>query len=144
LGERFYLSQLNATGKCFGCNSNKRRKRVAWTDEKRELVQTMYEDAEPTPETSVEIVQSIAEEVEETPNGVRMVLTKAKVYIKKAGGASSKKDSDKPARVSKEDSQRALSAAISDAGQEPDEDIIVKLTGKAAIYLKDVIQAINS
>jgi len=144
LGERFYLSQLNATGTCPGLNSNKRRKRVAWTDEKRETVLAMYEDAQPTPETSVEIVQSIAEELDETPNGVRMVLTKAGVYIKKAGGSSSKKEGAKSTRVSKEDAQNALKDAISDAGQEVDEDIITKLTGKAAVYLKDVIQAINS
>ena len=142
MGERFYLSQLKATGTCPGSNLKKRRKKVAWTDEKRETVLTMWEEAEPTPETSVEIVKSIAEDLDETPNGVRMVLTKAGVYIKKAGSKSS--TSDKPKRVSKEDAQAALSDAIADAGQEVDADIISKLTGKAAVYFKGVIQAINS
>lgn len=116
---------------------------MAWTDEKREQVIAMYEEAEPTPETSVEIVQSIAEEMEETPNGVRMVLTKAGVYIKKAGAAK-KSSGDKAPRVSKEDSQNALKDAIGDAGQEVDDDIIAKLTGKAAVYFTGLIQAINS
>jgi len=36
-----------------------------------------------------------------------------------------------------------MTAAITDAGQEADEDIISKLSGKAAKYVADVINAIN-
>ena len=39
----------------------------------------------------MEIVKDIADEFEESPNGVRMILTKAGVYVKKApasGGAT--------------------------------------------------------
>ena len=39
--------------------------------------------------------------------------------------------------------QDELSAAISDAGQTVDEDIISKLSGKAAQYLAGVIRTIN-
>jgi hypothetical protein len=38
----------------------------------------------PTPENSMEIVKAIAEEMGQSPNGVRMILTKAGVYVKKA------------------------------------------------------------
>ena len=49
----------------------------------------MYEEAEPTPETSMEIVKDIAEELDESPNGVRMILTKAGVYVKKTPATKS-------------------------------------------------------
>lgn len=137
MGERFYLSQLKATGSCCGINPNKRRKRMAWTDEEKDQAITMYQDANPTAENSIEIVKQIAEEMDQSPNGVRMILTKAKVYIKKAEGASgggAKAAGDKPARVSKEDAQNGLISAIENAGGVVDEDIINKLTGKAAVY----------
>jgi hypothetical protein len=143
LGERFYKQQLAAIGICPGSNTKKsRRKTVAWTDEKKAQAVDMYKDAKPTEETSIEIVKQIAEEMDETVNGVRIILVKAGVYLKK-GGSGDKGKSDKPARVSKEDSQDALKAAIEDAGQEVDEDIISKLTGKAAVYFTGVISALN-
>ena len=43
----------------------------------------MYTSAEPTPETSMEIVADIAEQMGESVNGVRMILTKAGVYVRK-------------------------------------------------------------
>ncbi len=142
MGERFYLSQLKATGTCPGTNPNKRRKRMAWTDEAKAEVIEKYENENPTPETSVEIVQAIAEEMDSTPNGVRMILTKAGVYVKKT--AAKKEGKSKSTRVSKEDAQDALKSALEDAGQEPNEDIISKLTGKAAVYFKEVVDAINA
>ena len=63
---------------------------MAWDDEKKAAVIEQYEAANPTPENSMEIVAELADEFEESPNGVRMVLTKAGVYVKKApasGGA---------------------------------------------------------
>ena len=60
---------------------------MAWDDEKKEAVIEAYKSAEPTPETSVEVVKEIAEEYEESPNGVRMILTKAGVYIRKTAAA---------------------------------------------------------
>ena len=149
MGDRFYLSQLAATGNCPGATiSQQRRKRkMAWTDEKKAEVIEAYESANPTPETSMEIVKDIADEFEESPNGVRMVLTKAGVYVKKApasGGATKASNGGSGGRVSKAAAIESLSAAISDAGQDVDQEILDKLTGKAAVYFTGVIAAINS
>lgn len=147
MGDRFYMQQLAATGNCPGAKitSTRRNKKVAWTDEKKAEVIAAYEAADPTPETSVEVVKEIAEEFDESPNGVRMVLTKAGVYIKKtpAAGSSSSSKPSGGTRVSKAAAIEALSAALSDAGQEVDEEIVSKLTGKAAQYFATVITAVN-
>ena len=118
---------------------------MAWTDEKKAEVIEAYKAANPTPETSVEIVKELAETYEESPNGVRMILTKAEVYIKKSPAAKgdSSNGSTGGGRVSKAAAQEALSAAIESAGQEANEEIITKLTGKAAQYFTTVLEAIN-
>lgn len=111
---------------------------MAWDDAKKAQAIEMYQEREPTPENSMEIVAEIAEELGESPNGVRMILSKADVYIKKdaaaSSGAKSKTTKSGSTRVSKEDAQAQLIAAIEAAGKEVDSDIISKLTGKAAIY----------
>jgi|TARA_B100000035_G_scaffold15501_1_gene12588 hypothetical protein len=120
---------------------------MAWDDEKKAQAVSLYEEAEPTPETSMEIVKDIADELEESPNGVRMILTKAGVYVKKtpaSGGATKASNGGSGGRVSKAAAIESLSAAISDAGQEVDQEILDKLTGKAAVYFTGVISAINS
>ena len=66
---------------------------MAWDDDKKAQAVEMYVKAEPTPENSMEIVKEIAEELDESPNGVRMILTKAEVYVKKAPAAGSSKSS---------------------------------------------------
>ena len=129
MGDRFYFQQQQTRGKC----------KMAWDDNKKAQAVEMYEEQNPTPETSMEIVAEIAEELEESPNGVRMILTKAGVYIKKAqangnGGASSG-----GTRVSKQAAQDAHIAAINDKGLDVDEDIISKLTGKAAQYFTGLL-----
>jgi len=144
LGDRFYQTQLDRWGDCPGNKNPKRRKRsMSWTDEKKAEVVAAYEEAEPTAETSVEIVKQIAEDFEESPNGVRMILTKAGVYIKKAGGSSTGGSTeDKPAstRVSKAGAQEALAAAIlAHTDVEAEDDVVSKLTGKAAVYFKSVL-----
>jgi len=117
---------------------------MAWDDDKKAQVVSMYEGASPTPETSMEIVKEIADEVEESPNGVRMILTKAGVYIKKATTSSSSNTSGEATkRVSKVAAHAKLTAEITNAGQEVDADIIDKLSGKAAIYIAGIIQNIN-
>tara|TARA_R100000005_G_C5002733_1_gene210492 strand:- start:429 stop:866 length:438 start_codon:yes stop_codon:yes gene_type:complete len=144
MGDRFYQQQLEATGSYPGYRGTKRRRRMAWTDESKEQAVNMYTEASPTPETSMEIVKDIAEELGESPNGVRMILTRAGVYVKKnpsAGGSSG--GSTGGGRVSKDAMHQELAGAISDAGQEPDMDIISKLSGKAAQYLAGVINAVN-
>ena len=147
MGDRFYLSQLQATGNCPGAptTNNRRKRKMAWTDEKKAEVIAAYEAQNPTPENSMEIVAEIAEEFEESPNGVRMVLTKAGVYVKKAPATkAASSGSTGGSRVSKVAAIEALHMAINDAGQDVDEEIVSKLTGKAAMYFAGVITAVNS
>jgi hypothetical protein len=146
LGDRFYTQQLQTLGNCPGNkNPNKRTRKVAWDDDKKAEAVTLYEAASPTPETSMEIVKDIAEELDESPNGVRMILTKAGVYVKKTPAAKSSGGSTGTAstRVSKAAAAEALIAALSDAGQPVDEEIIAKLTGKASQYFTSILVAIN-
>lgn len=117
---------------------------MAWTDESKAEAVELYTSEDPTPETSMEIVKDIADTLGESPNGVRMILTKAGVYVKKAPATSSAKSSGGGGRVSKADSQQTLKDALSDAGQDIDDDIIDKLTGKAAVYFAGVINTINN
>lgn len=120
---------------------------MAWDDVKKQKAIDLYEKAKPTPETSVQIVKDIAEELGETANGVRMILSKAEVYVKSAPAAASssaKKDEPKTPKVGKADKIEALSRAISASGMVPDADILDKLTGKAADYFTGVITALNA
>ena len=133
MGDRFYFQQ-----------QQKRRRKVAWEQEKKDQAVEMYLNAEPTPEDSMEIVKDIASDLGESPNGVRMILTRAGVYVKKSpatrksnGGATG------GGRVSVADAQATLSNAIRDTGREPDEAIISKLRGKAANYFAEIINAVN-
>ncbi len=158
MSDRFYMQMVEATGWAPGYrNTNtieeyksrfgsiKRRKKVAWTDEKKQEAVDMYTAEEPTPENSMEIVKDIAEQMEESPNGVRMILTRAGVYVRKtpapSGGSS---NGGGGGRVSVADAQAAVTSAISDAGQEVDAQIIGKLTGKAANYFATIINNINN
>lgn len=116
-----------------------------WTDELKAKVIKDYEGAGPTPENSTEIIKDIAEAIEMSPNGVRMVLVQAGVYVKKDPSAATSKTT-KPAgegskRVSKDDSIAALKAAIEEKGAPVDDDILSKLTGKAAVYFLSVVTA---
>lgn len=117
---------------------------MAWTDEQKQKVIQMYEDAGPTPETSTEIIKDIAEEMDLSPNGIRMVLVQAGVYVKKEAAAGTSKEGKTASgegtkRVSKEAQIAALKAAIEKAGKEVDEDILSKLTGKAAAYFVSIV-----
>lgn len=117
---------------------------MAWDDDKKAQAIQMYQDAEPTPANSIEIVSDIAEQLEESANGVRRILTLAGVYVKKEGASKPAAASgDKPAstRVSKEAAQGQLTAAIEATGQEVDSDIVSKLTGKAALYFANILTA---
>ena len=129
MGDRFYFQQ-----------QQRGKRRMAWDDDKKAQAVEMYEAQDPTPETSMEIVKEIADELNESPNGVRMILTKAGVYVKKTpatgnGGGTSSGGT----RVSKQAAQDALIAAINDKGLSVDEDIISKLTGKAAQYFTGLL-----
>tara|TARA_B100001250_G_scaffold5778_1_gene4844 strand:+ start:2258 stop:2659 length:402 start_codon:yes stop_codon:yes gene_type:complete len=132
MGDRFYFQQLS-----------KRKRKVAWDDERKAQAVEMYEAESPTPETSMEIVKAIADEMSESPNGVRMILTKAGVYVKKTPATGSAKNGGSSGntrvRVSKAAAQETLITAITDAGKEVDEEIISKLTGKAAVYFTGLL-----
>ena len=146
MGDRFYFQQLNALGTCPGSTLTKRRKRnMAWDDDKKAAVIAAYEEAEPTPENSMEIVKEIADEYEESPNGVRMILSKAGVYVKKTpatGSGTSSGGGSSSSRVSKAAAQEALVAALTDIGADVDSDIVEKLTGKAAQYFAGVLAGV--
>ena len=147
MGDRFYQQQLETLGRCPGSKSTtKRKRRMAWDDDKKAAVIAAYEEANPTPETSMEVVKEIADEFEESANGVRMILSKAGVYVKKTPAASGSGTSSGggSSRVSKAAAQEALVAVLTDVGAEIDNDIVEKLTGKAAQYFAGVIGAINS
>ena len=133
MGDRFYFQQ-----------QQRRRRKVAWEEEKKQQAIDMYVSAEPTPEDSMEIVKDIATDLGESPNGVRMILTRAGVYVKKTPATrSSSGGSTGGGRVSVADAQATLSNTIRDTGREPDEAIISKLTGKAANYFAEIINAVN-
>lgn len=116
---------------------------MPWTDEQKAEAIEQYTNANPTPETSTEIIKQIADDMEQSPNGVRMVLVQAGVYVKKEQTSTDtgKKTttSEGTKRVSKESSIAALKAAIKAKGAAVDDEILDKLTGKAAIYLTSVI-----
>jgi len=118
---------------------------MAWTDEDKKKVVEMYVDASPTPDSSTEIIKEIAEELEQSPNGVRMILVQAGVYVKKeavtAGTKTSTTEGAKTPRVSKESQIAGLRAEIEKRGAEVDNDILYKLTGKAAAYFVTVLQS---
>ena len=123
---------------------------MAWTPELKQTVIDEYVAAEPNAENSTEIIKDLAEKHEQTANGVRMILVQAGVYVKKEAAGVAKVattgNTGKPGavkRVSKEDQINQLRAALVDAGQVPDEEIIEKLTGKIAVYFAEIISAVN-
>jgi transposase-like protein len=149
MSDRFYTQQYDRTGwkpvwNNTWIQTKHRRKNMAWTDESKAQAVEMYKEQEPTPETSMEVVKEIADELGESPNGVRMILTKAGVYVRKTPAAKSSNAGGGGGRVSVADAQESLSSALSDAGQEVDPAIISKLTGKAAVYFKNIVDALNN
>ena len=147
MSDRFYQQMREATGWCPGLPEiykTKRRRKVAWTDEAKAQAVEMYTVEEPTPENSMEVVKEIAAELGESPNGVRMILTRAGVYVKKTPATKATSGGGGGGgRVSVADAQQSVIDAISDAGMEADQAIISKLTGKAANYFAEIINKLN-
>ncbi len=120
---------------------------MAWTPEEKAKAVQLYQEGNPTPENSTELIKEIAEELNQSANGVRMILMQEKVYVKKDATApagktgSTAKTGEGAKRVSKDDQIAALRAAIEEKGGEIDEDILGKLTGKAAAYFLKVLSA---
>lgn len=112
-----------------------------WTDELKQQVIEAYEAMEPTPETTMDAVKEVANDFGKTANGVRMILSKAGVYVKKTPAASESKSSGSTGakRVNKAEAIDALKKAIEDAGKDVDNDICDRLTGKAAVYFTGLL-----
>ncbi|CAB4134325.1 hypothetical protein UFOVP273_43 [uncultured Caudovirales phage] len=119
---------------------------MAWTEELKAKAVKLYKEGNPTPDNTTELVKQIAEELDQSPNGVRMVLTQEGVYMKKAAATSTEKattsgESGGTKRVSKDSAMADLRKAIEAKGGTVDEDIISKLTGKAAVYFTGILTA---
>lgn len=112
-----------------------------WTDELKDEVVEAYEAQNPTAENTMDIVKSLAEQFDKTPNGVRMILTKKGVYVKKevAKASTSTSTGDKPKRVNKAEAIAGLKKVIEDQGKAVDNDICDRLTGKAAVYITELL-----
>jgi hypothetical protein len=112
-----------------------------WTDELKQEVKEAYLALDPTPENTIDLVKQVAEEFKKTPNGVRMVLTRSGAYVKKAIPTTASKGSEGASkRVNKTEAINDLKKAIKDSGQEVNDDICDRLTGKAAVYIKGLLE----
>ncbi len=110
-----------------------------WTDENKAQLIEEYKKEEPTAETSSEIVAELAPKYDATPNGVRMILVRAGVYIAKAKAKTST-DSSKEKKETKKESLDRLTSIIEAQALTADDTVISKLTGKAAAYFADIIR----
>ncbi len=112
------------------------------SDELKQDIIKKYQSKDPTADTSTEIVKELAEELSDSPNRIRMILIQAGVYIKKGTATEGSKTASATTtkRVSKEDQISALKAAIESLGKNADDDILDKLTGKAAAYFTEVLK----
>lgn len=118
---------------------------MAWTDEQKATAIAAYKAAKPTAETSTEIIKEIAEDLGQSPNGVRAILVASGDYIKKDPATASKTSTKEGTpRVSKETQINTLRDLIKDNGAEVDEEILSKLTGKAAEYFTNVIKVVGA
>lgn len=107
---------------------------ATWTDELKAEAVAMYLKAKPTPETSMDVVGDVGSELGFSPNSVRMILSKAGVYITKSAAPGKPKAATGGTRVSKEAAHATLIEKLEAAGKEVNEEVISKLTGKAAQY----------
>ena len=113
-----------------------------WTDETKKEAIKAYTDKNPTPENSSEIVAEIASSMDKTVNGVRAILVRAEVYVKKDPTSTNNKKST-TVRVNKAEAIAKLSELITNNGMELDETITSKLTGKAAIYFTSIFERLT-
>lgn len=117
------------------------------SDDDKQTIIDAYLKASPTPENSMDIVTDLANEHDSSPNSIRMILVNAGVYVKKGvpgkAGKTGSSDETKALRKSKQASIDELKEVIESAGQEVNEEILSKFTGKAAEYLIGVISGIG-
>lgn len=127
---------------------------MAWTQEKKDAViakyvETMeneYDTDEERAAASMEVVAELAGEIDEAVNGTRAILSRAGVYIKKSAVVSATKAAagGTSKRVNKAESIQTLKDVIVMlSNNDPaalDDEILDKLTGKAAMYFTGVLQ----
>ena len=123
---------------------------MAWTEDKKALVASEYSDImannyatdEERANATVEIVAELAEKHGEAPNGVRTILNRANVYIKKVAApkAAATTAAGGTKRVNKAEAIKALTDVIELSGGTADDEILSKLTGKAALYFTGILQ----
>lgn len=113
-----------------------------WTEELKQQVIEAYEALEPTPETTMDAVKTVANDFDKTPNGVRMVLSRAGVYVKKENATASKSSSSSNGakRINKAEAIATLKSVIEEVGKTVDDDICDRLTGKAAVYITSLLK----
>lgn len=111
----------------------------AWTEELKQEVIESYVNSNPTPENTTELIEKLAEEYDKTKNGIMMILSKAEVYVKKGSNSSKPAESDKPKRVSKAEAIATLKETIESLNLDVDDTIVDKMTGKAAVYLTELL-----
>lgn len=128
---------------------------MSWTPEEKEQAVKLYneicenehETDDQRAENATAIVARVAEELEKTVNGTRIVLSNAKVYIAQKTKTAPKAAGGKTggaAKMSKADQIQALKDVITAAtpeGTELDATILDKLTGKAAAYFTELFLA---
>jgi hypothetical protein len=111
-----------------------------WTEELKTEVIEAYKEQNPTEETTLEIVKDLAEKYEKSVNGIRMVLSRGGVYVKKTSTTSTT-TSTGAKRVNKTEAIENLKQAISALNKDVDDDICDRLTGKAAVYFTNILKA---
>ncbi|QPB12103.1 hypothetical protein [Providencia phage PSTCR5] len=126
--------------------------KVALADRYVEVISAYPEDERPS--ITTEVVKQVAEEFGIPANSARLHISRDPrgVYIKKdSAKKSASADGEKKTggtRTSKAAAQAELKAALLDAGAAEDkvaegEEIIEKMTGKAALFLAELIRSIT-
>lgn len=132
-------------------------KPISWTDELKAEVESLYkakmgELAEANPDAeegtfSNEALTYAAAEIGTSVASARAQLTKLGVYVKQINKAKKTSNASEGGtkRVGKAEAQGELIAAFKDGGvTDLDDDIISKLTGKAASHLAAKIRELQS
>jgi hypothetical protein len=107
-------------------------------------METEYTTDEDRARASVEVAKDLADTHGETPNGVRQMLSAAKVYIKAtpAKAKATATTAGASTRVNKAEAVQTLRDLITQVTDNPeslDEDILGKMTGKAAQYFSGIL-----
>lgn len=107
--------------------------------DRKEIV-NLYLAEKPTAVNSIEIIKEIAIDLAISPNLIRKILTEENVIV------MPEKTEEKAKRVSKADAHSDLIGLIESYFPITDEHktMVSKLTGKCALFFKDVIERISN